>query len=123
MRPLTVEVLSEFRQLALKVDGIPEEDLIEMLSPDGTDESLHEGMRQRDVWHCLDLIASENSEVGFPSMEEEQRVVVRAQIVRESRACDRLVEHPAKARTIDITDLHTKPDDPTRVVVHRHHDQ
>ena len=122
MRPLFIEVDPEFIEFALEVDRIPKEDLVEILSPDGADETPDEGMRQRNVWHGFELVDLENSEIYLPPIKQEQWIVVAAEVSRSPLVDDGLIEHPAQRRAVDMTDLDTKADDPTAELVHHHHD-
>ena len=56
MSPLLVEIFSEFVELSLEIDGIPKEDLVEILSPNSSDKALDEGMGDGRVGECLDLV-------------------------------------------------------------------
>jgi len=48
--------------------------LVEILSPDGADESFHEWVRLRHMRHGLDLCDIEYSKIGFPAMEAKHRI-------------------------------------------------
>jgi hypothetical protein len=42
-------------KLCLQIQGRPEQRPVEDLVPNGTDQALHEWMRERDVWNGLDF--------------------------------------------------------------------
>lgn len=69
-------------QLALQISGAPEWGLIEKLSPYCSNEPLNERMRERDIRNRLDLCNFEDSKISLPSMEVEQRIIIRAQARR-----------------------------------------
>jgi hypothetical protein len=68
--PLVV-VGGESIQLAMEVEAIPEEDLVEILAPKGTDQPLDERMRARHEGDALDFLDVENSQIRSPPMKPE----------------------------------------------------
>ncbi|HVA39337.1 MAG TPA: hypothetical protein VNF49_01635 [Candidatus Binataceae bacterium] len=42
---------SEFVELPLKIDRIPEERVVEIFAPDGPDQSIHEWVRESSQLH------------------------------------------------------------------------
>ena len=55
----------------MQMQGSPEWDLIEELSPDCPNESLNERIRERYIGNCLDLRDPQDPKIGFPSLELE----------------------------------------------------
>jgi hypothetical protein len=51
-------------------------------------------------------------------VESEQRVVISAQVLRESLAGAGVIEHPADADSVDLRRFDTESDDPTREEIH-----
>ena len=64
---------------------------------------------------------AQDSQVGLPLMEAKQWIVVGAQILRKTRASNRLLEHLTERQAIDDSPLNSEADDSARVLVH--HDQ
>jgi len=63
MHALEIEVVPERQELAFEVNGVPEQRLVEELSPDRSDEAFDEGMRDGSVGDGLDLLDIENAQV------------------------------------------------------------
>ena len=74
--PPLVVVNDESIQLAMKVEAVPEENLVEILAPKGSDEPLDERMRARHEGDGLEFLDIENSQIRSPAMKLEERVVV-----------------------------------------------
>ena len=55
----------------MEVAAIPEEDLVEILAPKGTDQPLDERMRARHEGDALDFLDVENSQIRSPPMKPE----------------------------------------------------
>ena len=66
----------ELFQLSLQIDCVPDEHVIEKLSPNRPDQPFHERMGDGDVRDRLDLFDLEYAQVGEPTMETKQWVVV-----------------------------------------------
>ena len=64
-----VVVISEFFQLSLQVDCVPDEHVIKKLSSYRPDQPFHERMRHGYVRNRLDLFDLEYAQVGAPTME------------------------------------------------------
>jgi len=43
------------RRVLVKVDRIPEKDMVQVFAPDGSDQSFHERVRHRGVGHGFDF--------------------------------------------------------------------
>src|SRR6266498_1690494 len=82
MNPIGVEIVSELSQLPREVHRVPEEQAVQVLAPDGADQALNEGMRNRGVGNRLDLVDLKDPQVGQPTVEAKQRVVVSADVFR-----------------------------------------
>jgi hypothetical protein len=91
-----IVVTSESGELALKIQTTPEQDVVEILSPDGADQSFDERMGAGHEGYTLDLVNFEYPQVRSPAMESEQRIVVRTQMLWE-RLC-RAVLHVSDER-------------------------
>ena len=78
--PLVV-VGSESIQLAIEVEAVPEEGLVEILAPKGSDQPLDERMRATHEGDGFEFLDFENSEIRSPAMKPEQEVAssMRAQ--------------------------------------------
>ena len=68
--PPLVVVSGESIQLAMKV-AVPEENLVEILAPKGSDEPLDERMRARHEGDGLEFLDVENSQIRSPAMKPE----------------------------------------------------
>jgi hypothetical protein len=60
----------------------------------------------------------ENSKIRLPLMKPVQRIVIGAEIFRQTCSSDRLLEHPADCQAIDDSALDAESDHSTRVLVH-----
>jgi hypothetical protein len=78
MGAMTVEVVPELEQLVLEIHSRPEQEAIQILVPNRSDQSLHKGMRQRNVGYRLDFGHLQNSQIGLPLPKSIQRIVVGA---------------------------------------------
>jgi hypothetical protein len=61
---------------ALEITLAPEPDPVQVLAPDGSDQSLDKGMRTRRNGNVLELLDFEHPQVRSPAMKAEQRIVV-----------------------------------------------
>src|SRR5258708_3959941 len=119
---MRIVVNAEIVQFAPQVERIPEQHLVKVLTPDRADQALDERMRNRDVRNRLDLLDPKYPQVGEPTVESKQRVVVGANVLRLWLAGDSVIEHPANRDTVNRCGLDTKSDEPAREHVHDHHD-
>ena len=122
MTTVTIVVSLEFAQLPRQIDCIPEEHAIKILAPNRADQSFNERMRNWDVRNWLDLFDLDHAQVGKPTVETKQRIVVGAQMPRKRPSGDYLVEHPANRHAAQVSALNAEADDPAREHVHHHHD-
>jgi hypothetical protein len=119
--PPLVLVGGESIQLAMKVEAVPEENLVEILAPKGSDEPLDERMRARDEGDGLEFLDVENSQIRPPAMKPEERVVVGTEAPGKWLAAPRVVEHAADADAVDMRRFNSEPDNTTREDVHDDH--
>src|SRR6516164_5738136 len=77
-------------------------------------------MRQRHVSYGLDFHHLQHSKVGLPLVEPIQRIVVRAEILRQRWPLNGSLEHQAQRRPIDSSAVNAKPDDATSELIHNH---
>src|SRR5712692_8331257 len=117
-----VVIVSECRQLPRQVDYVPEEHAIEIFVANGADHPFDERMRNRDVRNRLDLLDPKYPQVGEPTVEAKQWVVVGAEVPRSWLTGERVIEHPANRDTVNISGLDAESDEPAREYVHDHHD-
>ena len=118
--PLVV-VGSESIQLSLQVETVPEEGLVEIFSPESSDESLDERMRARHERNRLDFLDVENAQIRSLTMKAEQRVVIGTEILGKRLSASRLVKHAANTDTVDMRRFNTESDNSTREDVHDDH--
>ena len=63
-----VVVLLEPGEFSFQVLRVPEEDAVKVFPPNGSNQSLYEGMRYRGIRDGLDFSDLENPQVGLPSV-------------------------------------------------------
>lgn len=72
-------------------------------------------MREVEVLHT----SVKNAKIGFPTMELEQRIMIGAEMTRQSQfAGDGTIEHPADRWTVDCTWFHCEADNSSDEPVH-----
>jgi len=74
---LGIVVTLERFKLSREVHGIPEGNLIQVVSSDRADQALDERVRERDEGYRLDFVDVENPEIRLPAMEFEQGIIIR----------------------------------------------
>ena len=98
----------------MKIEAVPEENLVEILAPKGSDEPLDERMRARREGDGLEFLNVENSQIRPPPMKPEERVVVRTEAPGKWLAAASVVEHAADADAVDMRRFSSESDDTTR---------
>ena len=88
-----IVVASESGELALKIQTTPEQDVVEILSPDGADQSFDERVGAGHEGYSLDFLNLEDSQARPPAMESKQRDVVRTHMLRERLTRSGVIEH------------------------------
>jgi hypothetical protein len=111
-----IVVTSESGELALKIQSVPEPEVVQILSPDGADQPFNERVRAGHAGYGLDLVNFEYPQVRSPAMESEQRIVVGTEMLRERLAGYCLVEHATERHAIDVRRLGADADDPSRAL-------
>jgi hypothetical protein len=117
-----IVVASESGELALKIHTTPEEDVVQMLSPDGADQPFDERVRAGHERYGLDFVNFEYPQVRPPPMEAEQRIVVGTEMLRERLSRSGLVKHATDRHAIDVSRLDANADDPACEQIHDDHD-
>src|SRR6516164_8482253 len=75
-------------------------------------------MGPRSVRNCLGFRDAEDSKVRFQLVKPVQRITIRTQISwNRGDASDGLLEHATQGLTIHYTDMDSKPDDASGVVI------
>ena len=115
---LSVVVALEVSELSLKVARVPEQNVVEKLSPSRADQPFNEGMRDRDVGNRFDFVDFQYPQIGLPAMKLEQRIVVGAEISRWALSIKGVIEHAAHGGPIDVTAMNAEPDYATRELIH-----
>ena len=118
MATLVIVEILKAKKLVLQVASSPKGHEVEILSPDGPDEPLHERMRNRQVGHSLYFGHLEYSKVGLPPMEPEQRVMIATDVFRQSNSTDRTAVHSAQRGSIDGPGLDAETNDTARELIH-----
>ena len=117
MTPIFVVISFELRELAIEIRCRPEKQLIQALTAKGSDQPFDERMRHGNERHRLDFLDLKDAEVGLPLLEPIQRIMIRTDIFRESRASNGVLEHAAKGHPIDNSGLNPKTHNPPRVLI------
>jgi hypothetical protein len=94
--PLIV-IGGESIQLAMQVEAVPEEGLVEILAPKGSDQPLDERMRARDEGNRLEFLDVEDAQIRPPAMKPEQWVMICTEALGKWLSAPGLVEHAADA--------------------------
>jgi len=76
--PLIV-IGGESIQLAMQVEAVPKEGVVETLAPKGSDQPRDERMRARHKGDGLQFLDVEDSQIRSPSMKPEQGVMIGAE--------------------------------------------
>ena len=118
--PLVV-IGGESIQLAMKVEAVPEEGLVEILAPKGSDQPLDERMRARHEGDGLEFLDFEDAQIRPPAMKPEQWVMIGTEALGKWLSAPGLVEHAADADAVDVRGFDPESDDPTRKDVHDNH--
>src|SRR5215813_8450967 len=82
-------------ELCFQIGAGPEERSVQVLAANGSDQSLHEWVRQRYVGNGLDFHHFEYAKIGLPLMKSIQRIMIRAEVFRKTLPMDCSLEHPA----------------------------
>src|SRR5260370_19618883 len=118
MSSVAIIVILKIEQLRLEVGRAPEQDAVEVLAPNRSDQSLDEGMRKRHVRNSLDFSYPEYPKISLPLVESIQRIMIRAEVFWQSVAANRSLKHPAQRHSIHDAAVDAKPDDATRKLIH-----
>lgn len=89
---MVVEVCLERLELALEVNCVPEQRVVEEFLPNRADEPFHEGVGPRNVGNRLDLLDSQDPQIRLPTVKLEQRIVVGAEVARQALSRNGAVE-------------------------------
>ncbi|MDB6090032.1 MAG: hypothetical protein JWN85_2816, partial [Gammaproteobacteria bacterium] len=108
-------------QLAMQVEAVPEEALVEILAPKGSDQPLDERMRARHKGDRLKFLDVEDAQIRPPAMKAEQWIMIGTEALGKGLSAPGLVEHAADADAVDMRGFDTESDDPTRKDVHDNH--
>src|SRR3982751_3677721 len=92
--------------------------MVEILSPNRPDQSLYERMRQRHVRNSLDFCYLEYAKICLPLVKSIQRIMIGAQVLRQTVPANRSLEHPAQRYSIHNSAMDPKADDSPRKLVH-----
>jgi hypothetical protein len=118
---LLVVIGGESIQLAMQVEAVPKECVVEILAPKSADQPFDERMRLRHEGDRLQFLDVEDSQIRPPSMKPKYGVVIGAEALGERLTGSSLVEHAADADAIDTCGFDSESDDSTRKHVHDDH--
>ena len=122
MNTMDVVVIAEVSQLPREIDSVPEEHAVEILTPNRPNQSFYEWMRNRRVRNRLDLLDLEYSQIGEPTVESEQRIMIGTESLRFGLTDRGATEHSANRNAVDGGALDAEADDATGKYVHDQHD-
>src|SRR4029077_16381786 len=91
---------------------------IQILAPNGADQALDERMRNWGVRNRLDLFDLEDAQVGEPTVEAKQWVMIGAEASCQGFCSDGVIEHPTNGYAVDVVSFDTKADDAAGEHVH-----
>jgi len=120
MAALMIVEFLEVMQFSPQVISAPKRHLIEIFSPDCSNEPFDVSAKE---WHIGNGIHSndvEYSKIGLPSVEMEQRIIVTADVSRRSCAPDCSVEHLTQCGSIDRSRVYAKANFSARELVRNH---
>ena len=73
---MQVIIIFEFTQFPGQVQGVPEEHSIQVLAANRANQAFDERMRSGRVRNRLDLLDLQNTQVGEPTVEAEQWIMI-----------------------------------------------
>jgi hypothetical protein len=118
VRSVAIVIVLEIAKLRLQIRRAPKQDLVQVFAPDGTDQSLYERMRKRNVGNRFDFRNAEHSKIGLPLVVSVERVVIRVEVPRKAVPTDRAPEHPAQRHSVHNASVRAEPNDAPRKLVH-----
>ena len=120
MDTIFIEVVFEFFQFPLQVWAIPKKNRVQILPANGPDEPLNKRMRDGHLIHAADGLDFKDAQIGLPTLEAKQRIMVQTETDGKAVTGNGVVEHPAKCDPIDGARLHPKANDSPRKLIHDH---
>ena len=81
MAAVAIVIVPKNLEFPRQIHGIPEENMIEVFTPNRPDQPFHEGMRNRGVRNGLDLVDLEYAQVSKPTLEAKERIVISTEPV------------------------------------------
>ena len=72
MNASLVVIEGEIIQLAMEVEAVPEEGVVEIFAPEGSDQALDERVGARRERNGLQFLDVEHSQIRVPAMKPEQ---------------------------------------------------
>ena len=82
MYTMCVVVLPKSFQLLRKINGIPEELLVDVFATNGSNQPLDEGMRLWRIRDRLDFVYTKYPQVRLPLVIKEEWIVIRTEVFR-----------------------------------------
>jgi hypothetical protein len=120
MSSVAIVVMLEIDELGFQVGCTPKQHSIEVLAPDGADQPLDEGVRERDVGNGLDFGHFQDPKVGLPLMESIQGIMIGAELFRQAVPANRSLEHLAQRRAVDDAAVDAEANDTPAKLIHHH---
>jgi hypothetical protein len=80
---LFIVVAGKLAELALKIQAVPEQYVIQILSADSADQPFDERVRAGHEGYGFNFFNLQYPQICSPAMESEQRIVVRTEMLRE----------------------------------------
>ena len=92
----------------MQVEAVPEEALVEILAPKGSDQPLDERMRARHKGNRLKFLDVEDAQIRPPAMKAEQSMMIGTEALGKWLSAPGSVEHAADADAVDMRGFDTE---------------
>src|SRR5581483_10762582 len=105
MNPVSIIIGSEFLQLVRKVHLTPEQNVIQILASNRSDQAFDKWMRDRHIRDRFNFLNIQYPQIRLPAVKGEQRIVIRAEALRNTPAGDGAMEHSTERGPINVAGL------------------
>ena len=120
MATALIVIAREPFQFPRQIHGIPQENTIEVLTPDRLDQPFYEGMGNWSVRNRFDLVDLQYAQVSKSAVESKQGIMVGTQVVRQRLAGDDVIEHATYGHAVNVSGCYTDVDDAASEQIHHH---
>jgi hypothetical protein len=118
VHPTSVVVGLEQCQFSFQILRLPIEQLARLLLPKCADGSFDKGMGNGNARHGLDGFNIQDAQVGLPTVEPKEGIVIEAEPKALALTGDGLVEQAAQSWAVHGQGLHRKTYDPAAERIH-----